>query len=68
MTQLDFSGINKKFANSFHQQRNQIKKVLRGDTVLCDQCNQPITLISSSKEQAFNGCKKGCTAIEMEID
>ncbi len=68
MTKLDFSNINKKSADSFHQQRNQIKKVLRGDTVLCEQCNQPLALISSTKDQALIGCQKSCTAIDMEID
>lgn len=68
MTKLDFSNINKKSADSFHQQRNQIKKVLHGDTVLCEQCNKSLALISSTKEQAIIGCKKGCTSIDMEID
>jgi len=68
MTKLDFSNINKKSANSFHQQRNQIKKVLRGDNVPCDTCNQPLALLSSTQEEAHIGCKKSCTMINMEID
>jgi len=68
MTKLDFSSINKNSANSFHQQRNQIKKVLRGDKVLCDTCNQPLALLSSTKEEARIGCNKNCTTINMEIE
>ena len=68
MTKIDFSALNKSASNSFHHQRNQIKKVLRGDVVLCEQCKQPLTLIASDKEQAKIGCSKGCTAINMDID
>lgn len=68
MTKLDFSALNKHSSNSFHQQRNQIKKVLRGDSVLCEQCKQPLILIASDKEQAQIGCEKQCTVINMDID
>lgn len=68
MTKLDFSVLNKASANSFNQQRNQIKKVLRGDKVQCEQCNQSLMLVSTTTEQAIISCKKGCTKIDMEID
>jgi len=68
MTKLDFSAFNKNASNSFHQQRNQIKKVLRGDTVLCEHCNKPLALIASDKEHAQIGCTKGCTLINMDLD
>lgn len=68
MTNIDFSSLNKNASNSFNHQRNQIKKVLRGDSVLCEQCKQPLTLIASDKAQAQIGCVKQCTLINMDID
>lgn len=66
MTKLDFSALNKNASTSFHQQRNLIKKVFKGDKVSCPTCNQPITMLNSNKEQVHIGCKKGCTAINMD--
>lgn len=68
MTKLDFSFINKEAAASFNQQRNLIKKVLKGQKVLCEQCNQPVLMTSSDKEQVSIGCSKGCTNIDMDKD
>jgi hypothetical protein len=67
MTKLDFSAFNKNAANSFNQQRNQIKKVLRGDNVLCEHCKQPLALIASDKAHAQIGCIKSCTIINMDL-
>jgi len=66
MTKLDFSSFNKNAAASFHQQRNLIKQVLKGQSVLCKQCNHPITVTHSDKEQLGIGCTKGCTSITMD--
>lgn len=67
MSNIDFSTLTKNANNSFHQQRNQIKKVLRGDKVKCHQCQQLISLINSDNEQAQIGCNKGCTLINMDF-
>jgi hypothetical protein len=68
MPKLDFSALNKQAANSFHQQRNLIKKVCRGDKVLCSHCQQPLVLKPPSNKVALISCTKGCTSIELEID
>ncbi|NRA83033.1 MAG: hypothetical protein HRU22_04415 [Gammaproteobacteria bacterium] len=71
MTKLDFSAINKSSAQSFHSHKNIIKKIGRGETVLCSTCQQPLTLITAQKGQPnlIPGirCKKGCTNIELEF-
>ncbi|NRA54769.1 MAG: hypothetical protein HRU23_11545 [Gammaproteobacteria bacterium] len=68
MPKLDFSALNKQAANSFQQQRNLIKKVCRGDKVLCQHCQQPLALIPAENKVASIRCTKGCTTIELELD
>jgi len=68
MPKLDFSALNKQAANSFHQQRNLIKQVCRGDKVLCPDCQQLLTLMPSDNKVINIKCAKGCTAIELELD
>ena len=41
---MDFSGINKATARSFHAQQRLIKNVLMGKSELCSECNKPIAL------------------------
>ena len=68
MAKLDFSAINKSTAKSFNEQRNLIKQVGKGKTVLCAICQQPLTLSVSSKGEPGLGCNKGCTSIGLELD
>jgi len=78
---LNFSTLNKATAKSFHQQRNVIKNVCRGKTVLCPVCQQPLKLLVPGKKlvpgKSKNDkqpdkpsgirCDKGCTTIELDI-
>ncbi|MCJ8299515.1 MAG: hypothetical protein MJK13_11360 [Pseudomonadales bacterium] len=67
----DFSSINNNSALSFKQQKNMIKKLGKGATVLCDSCGQPLKLVTPKKgdKQRKTGvsCAKGCTDIELEF-
>jgi hypothetical protein len=71
MTLLDFSKINKLTALSFKEQRQMIKKLGKGETVLCQLCNKPLTLtsVTKNKNAHSNGvhCQKGCTDISLEF-
>jgi hypothetical protein len=68
MTKLDFSAINKATAKSFNEQRNVIKKIGKGETVLCANCQQPLTLSVSSQGEPSVSCKKNCTHISLELE
>ncbi|GIU19175.1 hypothetical protein TUM4644_06570 [Shewanella colwelliana] len=69
---LDFSAINKTTAKSFNDQKNLIKRLFKGNTVMCEACHQPLHLVVPT-EKAQTGqygvfCKKGCTDIQLEMD
>jgi len=68
MTKLDFSQINKTAAKSFNAQRNLIKKIAKGETVLCASCQQPLTLSVSTDQEPGVNCQKGCTSITLELE
>ena len=68
MTKLDFSAINKSAAKSFNEQRNLIKKIGKGETVLCATCQKPLTLSVSSKGEPGISCAQGCTCIALELE
>lgn len=72
MTKYNFSNINKSSAKSFFAHKKLIQKLGQGQTILCDQCKEPLKLdIASTKDSdRKNGiqCKNGCTTIELEID
>ena len=68
MTKLDFSQINKTAAESFNQQRNVIKRLAKGKTVLCEQCQKPLTLTVIDDGESGVQCSKGCTQINLELD
>ena len=67
MTKLDFSALNKNAADSYHQQRNLIKKVCKGELINCQHCQLIISLIPAQDGIAFIRCNKGCTNIELEL-
>ena len=68
MTKIDFSQLNKTAADSFHQQRNLIKQLAKGKSVLCEQCKQPLTLTVVDDGESGVQCPKGCTQINLELD
>lgn len=68
MNKIDFSQINKNTADSFNQQRNIIKHLAKGKMVLCEQCQQPLTLKVTSEGESGVWCAKGCTQINLELD
>jgi hypothetical protein len=68
MAKLDFSAINRSSAKSFNEQRNLIKKIGKGETVLCAACQQPLKLsVCRAGEQGVS-CEKGCTHIGLELE
>jgi hypothetical protein len=68
-----FSELQNKSKNSFASQRQLMKKVMAGQTVLCSTCKQPLFLLTPSKNAAESGenlgisCKKGCTDIQLDF-
>lgn len=65
---LDFSQLNKQTKKSFSDQHAMIKKVMQGKIVICDQCQQPLMLITPEQsEKPGISCSKGCTFISLEF-
>ena len=68
-----FTDLQKKSKNSFAHQRQLMKKVMAGKTVLCQSCQQPIFLITPKQNAPDNlehsgiRCKKGCTDIQLDF-
>lgn len=71
MLKIDFSAFNKNSSKSFHEQRNTIKKVCLGKTVLCPVCQQALKLLppknNNNASKTGVSCVKGCTFIELEF-
>ncbi len=63
-----FSALQKKSKSSFASQRQMMKKVMKGQTVLCSICQQPLYL-STPEDEGTSGirCKKGCTDIHLDF-
>lgn len=72
MAKMDFSVINDTTAKSFNEQKNLIKRVFKGNTVLCQTCKQVLEMKLPVKGQneTVSGirCKKGCTDIELDME
>ena len=68
MTKLDFSIINKSSAKSFNEQKNMIKKIGKGQTILCVTCKQPLHLSVSVENESGVKCAKGCTKVGLEVE
>lgn len=68
-----FSDLQKKSKNSFAKQRKLMKKVMAGQTVLCEICQQPLALISPEKNASHSigclgiRCSNGCTDIQLDF-
>ncbi len=71
MSQIDFSAINKATALSFKAQRKIITSLGRGDTVMCQQCSQPLKLTTVHKgvDKHKNGisCAGDCNNVGLEF-
>lgn len=67
MAKIDFSGINKAATNSFNAQRDMIKRLGKGEQVLCETCKKSLTLSVSSKGEPGVSCAAGCTNIGLEL-
>ncbi|MBD1582350.1 hypothetical protein [Pseudoalteromonas sp. S16_S37] len=66
---MDFSQFNKQRAASFNQQKQLLKKLSAGQTMLCETCQKPLKL-NLAVEVSQKGqvcCEQGCTQIELEI-
>ncbi|ACJ30275.1 Conserved hypothetical protein [Shewanella piezotolerans WP3] len=72
MAKMDFSVINDTTTKSFNEQKNLIKRVFKGNTVLCPVCKQALEMKLPTKDQqeTISGirCKKGCTDIELDME
>lgn len=66
---MDFSQLNKASAKSFNEQKALLKKLSKGQTVLCQHCEQPIQLdLTAAKGTKGSAhCAKGCTHIELDL-
>ncbi|MCT8987198.1 hypothetical protein [Shewanella phaeophyticola] len=73
---LDFSAVNGSTLASFNQQKNLIKRMLKGNSATCADCNKPLTLQlppnSKNAKPAAKApgiyCAKGCTDIELDME
>ncbi|MCL1125026.1 hypothetical protein [Shewanella surugensis] len=72
MTKMDFSTINKTTTQSYNEQKNMIKRVFKGQSVLCKVCGQALLLKLPVAHQpsTLSGiyCKKGCTDLELDME
>lgn len=63
-----FKALKKSSSDSYHQQKNMIKKIMLGQPVKCKTCNQSIKLTPANDEHlTLLTCPKGCTDIQLEI-
>lgn len=66
---MDFSKLNKKFANNFNNQKALLKKLLQGKTVNCETCSKPLTVtLNEHKTEFLVCCTAGCTQLTLEIE
>jgi hypothetical protein len=62
------SSLQQKSKNSFAQQRQLMKKVMAGKTVLCTICQQPLYLYTPEhNENTGIRCDKACTDIQLDF-
>ena len=74
---LDFSQVNDPSAKSFNEQKNLIKRVLKGSPTQCPTCSKPLTLqLPTNSKKALKPtdkaagiyCAPGCTDIELDME
>jgi hypothetical protein len=64
---MDFSALNKSAANSFHQQKSLIKKVLAGKKIKCENCSTLIS-VHTQADSVMIQCDKKCTDIKLDAE
>ncbi|KID59112.1 hypothetical protein N473_07850 [Pseudoalteromonas luteoviolacea CPMOR-1] len=66
---IDINQFNKLRARSFNDQKALLKKLAKGQTVLCKTCGKAISLNVAVKEgeKASAQCPTGCTHIELDV-
>lgn len=63
-----FSELEKNSKNSFEKQKQMVKKVMAGQTVLCPKCQQPLFLALPECSAAPGiRCKKNCTDLQLDF-
>jgi hypothetical protein len=68
-----FSALEKNSKQSFAKQKQKIKKVMAGQTVLCLQCQKPLYLFTPKSTTTTNSkspgirCAKGCTDLQLDF-
>lgn len=71
MNNIDISQFNrltKQSAQSFHQQKKLIAKLMRGEEVRCEVCKQHIIMKPADNTRPLHMvCAKGCTDIELDM-
>ena len=63
-----FASLQKNSKQSFAKQKQIIKKVMAGQTVLCQKCQQPLNFITPEfDENPGVRCKKLCTDLKLDF-
>ena len=63
-----FASLQQQSKNSFVNQKQLMKKVMAGQTVLCITCKQPLKLYTpESKKTTGIRCVKGCSDIQLDF-
>jgi hypothetical protein len=73
---LDFSAVNGTTLASFNKHKNLIKRMLKGNSATCSECNKPLILqlppnthkAKPSEKAPGIYCAKGCTDIELDME
>jgi hypothetical protein len=63
-----FSALEKSSKNSFVKQKQIMKKVMAGQTVLCSKCQQSLFLFTPGQNEIPGiRCNKGCTDLQLDF-
>lgn len=68
-----FSVLEKNSKQSFAKQKQMVKKVMAGQTILCQQCHKPLYLITPQSSKITDSkppgirCEKGCTDLQLDF-
>ncbi|CAG9296013.1 hypothetical protein [Celerinatantimonas diazotrophica] len=61
-----FNEFNRRHKQSFAEQQRWLKKVLSGQTLKCEVCNQPLKT-ERSGDLLIVACNQGCTHVELTV-
>jgi hypothetical protein len=63
-----FASLQKASKVSFAKQKQIVKKVMGGQTVLCSKCKQPLFLFTPEHDQVPGiRCNQGCTDLQLDF-